>query len=86
MYTLFISTFSELITIGLLKDGKEIDRLEQVSSRNHSIYTIPMIEELLDKNEIKKRLLQLLTYCKGRYTRGSTLIALHKKLSEKPLH
>lgn len=53
MYTLFISTFSELITIGLLKDGKEIDRLEQVSSRNHSIYTIPMIEELLDKNEIK---------------------------------
>ena len=65
MYTLFISTFSELITIGLLKDGKEIDRLEQVSSRNHSIYTIPMIEELLDKNEIKTNYLNEIIVVNG---------------------
>lgn len=65
MYTLFISTFSELITIGLLKDGKEIDRLEQVSSRNHSVYTIPMIEELLDKNEIKTNYLNEIIVING---------------------
>ena len=65
MYTLFISTFSEIITIGLLKDGKEIDRLEQVSSRNHSIYTIPMIEELLDKNEIKTNYLNEIIVVNG---------------------
>lgn len=65
MYTLFISTFSELITIGLLKDGKEIDRLEQVSSRNHSVYTIPMIEELLDKNEIKTNYLNEIIVVNG---------------------
>lgn len=65
MYTLFISTFSELITIGLLKDGKEIDRLEQVSSRNHSIYTIPMIEELLNKNEIKTNYLNEIIVVNG---------------------
>lgn len=65
MYTLFISTFSELITIGLLKDGKEIDRLEQVSSRNHSIYTMPMIEELLDKNEIKTNYLNEIIVVNG---------------------
>lgn len=65
MYTLFISTFSELITIGLLKDGKEIDRLEQVSSRNHSVYTIPMIEELLAKNEIKTNYLNEIIVVNG---------------------
>ena len=65
MYTLFISTFSEIITIGLLKDGKEIDRLEQVSNRNHSIYTIPMIEELLDKNEIKTNYLNEIIVVNG---------------------
>ena len=65
MYTLFISTFSELITIGLLKDGKEIDRLEQVSNRNHSVYTIPMIEELLDKNEIKTNYLNEIIVVNG---------------------
>lgn len=65
MYTLFISTFSELITIGLLKDGKEIDRLEQVSSRNHSVYTIPMIEELLNKNEIKTNYLNEIIVVNG---------------------
>ena len=65
MYTLFISTFSELITIGLLKDGKEIDRLEQVSNRNHSVYTIPRIEELLDKNEIKTNYLNEIIVVNG---------------------
>lgn len=52
MYTLFISTFDELITIGLLKDGKILEKQEKISNRNHSIYTVPMIEEILKNNNI----------------------------------
>lgn len=55
MYTLFISTFRELIEIALLKDGKMITKKEQISNRNHSIYTIPLIEEILKENEITTR-------------------------------
>lgn len=52
MYTLFISTFRELIEIALLKDGKMITKKEQISNRNHSIYTVPLIEEILKDNKI----------------------------------
>lgn len=52
MYTLFISTFNELITIGLLKDGKQIDIIEKKSNRNHSEFTVPMIETILKNNNI----------------------------------
>ena len=52
VYTLFISTFRELIEIALLKNEKMISKKEQISNRNHSIYTIPLIEEILKENEI----------------------------------
>lgn len=52
MYTLFISTFDKIITIGLLKDGKVIGEDEKESSRNHSVYTMPMIENILKNNKI----------------------------------
>ena len=52
MYTLFISTFNELITISLLKDGKQIDIIEKKSNRNHSEFTVPMIETILKNNNI----------------------------------
>ena len=52
MYTLFISTFDKLITIGLLKNGEIIDKKIKESDRNHSIYVMPMIEEILSVNEI----------------------------------
>lgn len=52
MYTLFISTFDEIITIGLLKDGKTITKLEKESNRSHSILLVPMIEEVLKANSI----------------------------------
>ena len=48
MYTLFISTFDKLITIGLLKNAEVIKTLEKESSKNHSIYVMPMIDELLN--------------------------------------
>lgn len=52
MNTLFISTYQELIEIGFLKDGKLITKKEQLSNRNHSIYTLPLIKEILDENNI----------------------------------
>ena len=52
MYTLFISTFDKLITIGLLKNGEVLNKKIKESDRNHSIYVMPMIEEILSVNEI----------------------------------
>ena len=52
MYTLFISTFDKLITIGLLKNGEVLDKKIKESDKNHSIYVMPMIEEILRVNEI----------------------------------
>ncbi len=52
MYTLFISTFDKIITIGLLKDGKVLDTNIKESTQNHSVYTMPMIESILNKNKI----------------------------------
>lgn len=52
MYTLFISTFDKIITIGLLKNGKVLDTNIKESTQNHSVYTMPMIERILNKNEV----------------------------------
>lgn len=52
MYTLFISTFDKIITIGLLKNGEVITELKKESSRNHSVYTMPMIDEILKTNNL----------------------------------
>ena len=52
MYTLFISTFDKIITIGLLKNGEVISELTKESSKNHSIHTMPMIAEILKTNNL----------------------------------
>ena len=53
MYTLFISTFDKIITIGLLKDGKVLDTNIKESTQNHSVYTMPMIESILNNNNLQ---------------------------------
>ncbi len=55
MKTLFISTYNEIITIGLLKDGKLIIKKEAISNRDHSIYTVPLIEEVLNEENLKPK-------------------------------
>lgn len=52
MYTLFISTYDKLINISLLKDGKIINTLEDISKQNHSVLVMPMIESILKSNKI----------------------------------
>lgn len=52
MKTLFISTYNEIITIGLLDDGKLVDEVNQESHKSHSIYLIPIIKGILKNNNI----------------------------------
>ena len=44
MYTLFISTYSNLLTIGILKDDKLILKKEKESIKSHSTILIPTID------------------------------------------
>lgn len=50
--TLFIDTHCSLITIGLI-DEENIFVVEKESDKSHSIYLLPMIEKLLESNELK---------------------------------
>ena len=52
MYTLFISTYNELVIIGLLKDKKLISKKEKVSYSGHSVILVPTIEEILKEQNI----------------------------------
>lgn len=48
MYTLYIDTHCEMITIALLKSGKLLTIKQQLSNQQHSTYTLPMISDLLN--------------------------------------
>ena len=52
MYTLFISTYDKLITIGLLKNGIVLEKSEVESKQNHSILVMPTISNILNNNKI----------------------------------
>lgn len=53
MNTLFIDTHNEIIKIILFKEGKVVDLKEKQSSMQHSVYTIPLIEEVLKNNDLE---------------------------------
>ena len=52
MKTLFISTYNENIIIGLLENSKLLKEKRKESEKSHSIYLIPMIEEILKEENI----------------------------------
>lgn len=52
MYTLYIDTHSFLITIILFKNGKILSCKEKSSNMQHSVYTMPLIDEILKENNI----------------------------------
>lgn len=52
MYEIFISTYNEKILIGLLKDDQLIDIKENITTRSHSVFLVPMIEEIILTNNI----------------------------------
>lgn len=53
MYSLYIDTHDAEIVLCLYKDGKVIDSIVKNSTRNHSDFTMPLLKELLDNNQIK---------------------------------
>lgn len=52
MTTLFISTYTNKLTIGLLTNGKVISLKEINSIKSHSIYLIPTIKDILAENKL----------------------------------
>lgn len=52
MYSLFLDTHDKNIIEVLYKDGKVLDKNIKVSERNHSDYTMPMLKELMTRNNI----------------------------------
>lgn len=52
MFSLFIDTHDKDIVICLYEDGKVKDNIIKTSERNHSDYTMPLVKEILDKNNI----------------------------------
>ena len=65
MYTLFISTYNALITISLLKDEKIIEKKVQISINSHSVYTMPMIKEILESNNLTTKDLKQIEVVNG---------------------
>lgn len=52
MYKLFISTYNEIILIGLIKENTLIQKLEKETYQNHSKFLVPMINEIIKNNKI----------------------------------
>ena len=52
MYTLFIDTHDKDILLGLFKDDELIDSYLKESTKSHSDFIMPMLDELLKKNNL----------------------------------
>ena len=53
MKELFISTYDENIIIGLFYNNKLIAHKEKQTIKTHSVYLIPLIEEILKENDLE---------------------------------
>lgn len=51
MYTLFLSTHSHLITVGLVSEDKLIVKTQE-SEASHAVYLVPMIDTILKENNL----------------------------------
>ncbi len=65
MYSLFISTYSSMLTIGILKDDKLLQKKEVKSIRSHSTILVPTIEKILSENKIEIKELSLVIVVNG---------------------
>lgn len=52
MNKLFISTYNEIILIALIKETKLIQELKKETYKSHSEFIVPMIQEILTKNNL----------------------------------
>lgn len=53
MTYLFLDTSSSTLLLSLIKDDKEIDKIILESTKEHSIYAVSKIEEILSNNGLK---------------------------------
>ncbi len=51
MYTLFIDTHDELITVALLNDNQVIEKTKE-SLYSHAVYLMPMVQNILKENDL----------------------------------
>ena len=51
MYTLFIDTHDELITVGLVNEN-DVFIKEQASFHKHAVYLVPMVRSILSENKL----------------------------------
>lgn len=65
MYTLFIDTHNEKIVIVLYKDKKVFCIKEEEAVKNHSVMTMPLINEILENNNIDTSDLSEIIVCNG---------------------
>lgn len=65
MISLFLDTHNKNIIEVLYKDGKLLDKNIRLSERNHSDYTIPMLDELLKKNKLSVHDINEILVCNG---------------------
>ena len=52
MYSLFIDTHMAIISVVLYKDGKVLDKVIQESKMSHSVFTMPILDEMMNKNAV----------------------------------
>lgn len=65
MISLFLDTHNKNIIEVLYQDGKLLDKNIRLSERNHSDYTMPMLDELIKRNNISLQDLNEILVCNG---------------------
>lgn len=65
MISLFLDTHDKNIIEVLYRDGKVLDKNIRISERNHSDFTMPMLDELLKRNNLTVQDLNEVFVCNG---------------------
>ncbi len=65
MWSMFIDTHYKNIVIALYKDDNIMDIVNKEVKKDHSVFIMPLLEELLNKNKITVHDLKEIYVCKG---------------------
>ena len=65
MWSLFIDTHYKNIVIALYKDDNLISIIDKEIKKDHSVFIMPLLQELLTKNNLTVQDLQEIYVCKG---------------------
>lgn len=65
MYSLFLDTHDKDVVVILYKDGKIVTKEDRVSSNKHSEILVPLVKEVMDRNNLSFKTLSLILVCNG---------------------